>query len=416
MNGDIRPPKRPGTLPQPVSRPPVAPPSPHSQPTQPPVEHQMPATPKPGEMPPVEAEPAPAPKSPKPKRRLWPRLLAGLVVAAIVLLMASLAWYFYAQRPVEPNNTDKVEFVIESGMTPGQIGSLLEEEGLIRSQLIFTIYTRLNGIQGSLQAGQYRIAPSESLSGVVDQLLQGNDAQFTITFYPGATIYDPTDIADEKRTDVYTMLTRAGYSQAEVEAALEKDYSHPLFADKPAGTSLEGYVYGETYTFGDGASVEQVLIHTFDEFYKQIEDQDIISKAKQQGMTLYEAITLGSIIEREVSGLPEDQKQVSQVFHRRLDEGIMLGADATFMYAAQQRNVAPRVDIDSEYNTRKVAGLPPGPISTPDIIALEAAVNPAPGDYLFFVSGDDGRNHFSHTQAEHDANTRKYCTTLCQLP
>ncbi len=397
MNGDIRPPRQPYRTVQ-------------LPPTQQPQPAQLDVT----ELPPVASN-LEEPRPPK-RRRGWLKLVAGLLILTLIVVIAAVGWYFYAQRPVDPSNTSNVDVAIASGMTPEQIADLLEEKQLIHSKLAFMISTKIRGSQGKLQAGQYAISPSSNMSDIIALLEAGSSNQFTITFYPGATIYDPTDIDDAKRTDVYTMLIRAGFGDAEVEAALDKDYDHPLFVDKPAGTSLEGYVYGETYTFGAGTTVEQVLEHTFDHFYEQIKAKDIIAKAKKYQMTLYEAITLASIIEREVGDQPNDKRQVSQIFHRRLDEGISLGADATFMYAAQQRNVAPAVDIDSKYNTRKVVGLPPGPIATPSMAALEAAVDPAPGDYLFFVSGDDGRTHFSHTQAEHDANTRKYCTTLCQLP
>ncbi len=348
------------------------------------------------------------------KKRSWIKWVIIGLIALIVLAIASMSvWYTRAQRPVEVGVAEKINITIEPGMTPTQIASHLKANNLIRSELAFDVYTRIHGVGGALQAGDYRLAPTESLGGIVEQLQQGQSAEFTITFYPGATLYDPTDIADNKRTDVYTMLQRAGYKDAEIRAALEKDYNHPVFATKPKNASIEGYVYGDTYRFATGASVEDVLTRTFDEFHKQITEKDIVAKLKKHKMTLYEGITLASIIEREVSGRFEDQKQVSQIFHLRLDEGMSLGADATFMYAAQQQNKEPTSTFDSPYNTRQNAGLPPGPISSPHIEALEAAANPAPGDYIYFVSGDDGTTHFAKTLAEHEENTRKYCTDLC---
>src|SRR5690606_14375450 len=149
--------------------------------------------------------------------------------------------------PVQPGETDVVSVTIEPGLTPSQIGSLLYKEKLIKSELAFTIYTRINGVESDLKAGDYRLSPSDNLETIVAQLQQGQSNQFKITFYPGATLFDPTDISDKKRTDVYTMLRRAGYGDSEVRQALKKNYDHPLLADKPAGTTLEGYVYGDTY-------------------------------------------------------------------------------------------------------------------------------------------------------------------------
>ncbi len=412
MNDDIRPPKRTidGVQPQ-------RPLDVQSRPAQP-VSRQQPVAPRPEPQPTQDSTPElPAPQSAdaaakKPRRR-WRWVVLALGVAVALVIAGSMVWYARAQRPVQNGVAEKVTLTIEPGTTPDQIASQLKSSGLIRSELAFSIYTRLAGVRGALQAGDYRLAPTESLAGIVDALQQGQSAEFSITFYPGATLYDPTDIEDNKRTDVYTMLVRAGYSDAEVRAALEAEYDHPLLASKPNDASLEGYVYGDTYQFSTGASIEDILTRTFDEFYDEITERDLLAQLKKQDLTLHEGIILGSIIEREVSGRVEDQKQVSQIFHLRLDEGMTLGADATFMYAAQQANQTPTIDFDSPYNTRINAGLPPGPIASVNITALDAAANPASGDYLFFVSGDDGTTHYARTQAEHDANTQKYCTDLC---
>lgn len=361
--------------------------------------------------PPLQQDPVDPVKKPRNKKRL--ALVIGAGIALVVgVIVAGALWYVSALKPVS-GETERSLVTIESGSTPAVIASQLKKEGLIRSERAFLWYTRQQGVQGKLQAGTYRLAPSDSVKDIVSHLLEGKAATFAITFYPGGTLFDPTDIADERRTDVYTMLRRAGYTDSEVRVGFEKQYDHPLFAGKPATASLEGYVFGETYHFDNGATVEQILQHTFDIFYERIQSAKILEKLASVDMTLYEAITLASVVEREVSGQLEDQRIVSQIFHSRLAADEPLGADATFMYVAQQRNETPTITIESPYNTRVNKGLPPGPIAAPDIVALEAAVSPADTDYMFFVSGDDGRNHFARTNAEHVENTRRYCTTLC---
>lgn len=348
----------------------------------------------------------------KPRRRLWLWILVPLVAVAL-LFIGCLVWYSQALRPVQPGTDDTVSVTIASGSSPDQIASQLKASDLIRSELAFSIYTRLAGVRGQLQAGDYQLSPADDLATIVEQLQRGQLSEFEITFYPGATLFDPTDISDNRRTDVYTMLRRAGYSDEQVRAGLAKTYQHPLLAGKPSDASLEGYVYGDTYRFARGTSVEDILQRTFDEFYSQITDRGLLAKLKQQDMNLYQGIILASIIEREVGDQPSDQRQVSQIFHLRLDRGMPLGADATFMYAAQQQNATPSTEFDSPYNTRIHNGLPPGPISSPSILALEAAALPATGDYLYFVSGDDGKTHFARSLEEHEQNTRRYCTDLC---
>jgi UPF0755 protein len=216
-------------------------------------------------------------------------------------------------------------------------------------------------------------------------------------------------VADNKK-----VLLEAGYNQAEIDAAFKKTYESPLFQDKPANADLEGYIYGETYTFSAGSTVEQILQRTFDEFYAAISENDLISGLRAQGFNLYQGVTLASIIQREVSG-QADSAQVAQIFLKRLNEGMPLGADATFVYVANKAGITPTVDLDSPYNTRIHTGLPPGPISAPGVAALQAVAHPAEGDYLYFVSGDDGKNYYSRTIEEHEKNTREYCKINCSL-
>ncbi len=332
---------------------------------------------------------------------------------AILLAGASLyAWYQYSLQPVDKANRATVAVEIKQGMLPEQIAGELAQKRVIRSAASFLIYTRLAGVQNQLQIGTYELSPHMSAPDIASILAEGKSTQLVITFYPGATLYDPTATPDNKRTDVYTMLRRAGFSDTEVKAALTKPYSHPLFADKPAGTTLEGYIYGETYHFARGVSAEAVLQYTFDTYYQKLQEFDVPAKAKSHGLTLYQAITLASIIEREVHG-SADQRQVAQIFYSRLAQHMPLGSDVTFIYAAEQQNKQPTVDFPSPYNTRIHSGLPPGPIAAPGTTALEAVASPAQGDYLYFIAGDDGKTYFAHDEAGHQANIDNYCKKLC---
>lgn len=352
-------------------------------------------------------EPEAHPLLEAPKRRSKLKMTVIILIVAVVLVaaaaIAAVSWYQSQLQPADSGNKQTTRFIIETGTSPDQIGKLLEEKRLIRSSLAFDIYTRLSGVRSALKAGSYSLSPSESTSQIVSHLASGKVDEFSVTFLPGATV------ADHKK-----VLVKAGYSEADIEAAFSKTYDHPLFADKPVGTDLEGYIYGETYSFETSASVEQILIRTFEEFYKVVKDQNIIDTYARQNLNLYQGITLASIIQKEVSRA-DDQRQVAQVFLKRLRDGMPLGADATFVYAAKKLGVTPSVNLDSLYNTRIHAGLPPGPIASPGKTALEAAGNPAAGDFVFFVSGDDGATHFSHTQAEHEAKTRQYCHKNCSL-
>lgn len=379
-----------------------------------------------GQPPQVQIEPpAPQPlledhaslETPK-KRRWWKWLLiiSGVVVLLLVIAAGvGFTWYQNALSPVSNDtNASRVQLTIETGTTPSQIGTLLFEKKLIRSQSAFDIYTRLSRTQNKLQAGSYRLSPAESTQDVVKHLVSGNVDEFSLTFYPGATLTDTTTTVESKKVDVTTVLKHAGYPTSEITAALKKTYDHPLFADKPASADLEGYVYGETYSFPTSASVEDILIRTFDEFYAKVKENNLVAGFQAQGLNLYQGITMASIIQREVPGA-KDQKQVAQVFLKRYREGMTLGSDITAYYGADKLGERRTVAVDSPYNTRIHAGLPPGPIAAPGLSALIAAANPAEGDYLFFLSGDDEVTYFARTGAEHDANIANHCTVKCAM-
>lgn len=343
-----------------------------------------------------------------PKRRLTKRFLwwsLGVTVGLVLVLAASAyLWYAAALRPVANAPAEKTRIQIASGSSPSDMGKLLEAKKLIHSQLAFDLYTWLSGNRSKLQAGIYSLTPSQSTDEIVAHLASGNIDKFSITFLPGATLA-------ENRME----LIKAGYSASEVDTALGKSYEHPLFASRPASATLEGYIYGETYTFTSSATVEQILSRTFDEFYANLKNNNLITGFEAQGVNLYQAITLASIIQSEVSGT-SDRKQVAQIFFTRLRMGMMLGSDVTYQYAAKKLGVAPSSNLDSPYNTRKYAGLPPGPISTPGFTALEAVAAPANGSYIYFLSGDDNITYFAYTNDEQVANIRNHCKIKCLAP
>lgn len=345
------------------------------------------------------------------------RLLTILLVAVslvVVGVLGVLIWYSWALSPVNSNITrhDRVEIV--EGTPPSEIAKTFHDKQLIHSPLAFDIYTYLAGNRSNLQAGVYSISPSESIPRIVEKLTSGDiiNDQIDITFYPGATLVDNSNADESKKLDVKTVLMRAGYKNSEITAAFNKQYDGPLFADRPGGMGIEGYVYGDTYKFNKNASVEQILQRTFDEFYGVVVKNSLVDKFKSHGLNLYQGITLASIIQREAHDA-NDQKQVAQVFYTRLSLPMQLGSDVTYQYIADKLGIARDTNLDSHYNTRRYSGLPPGPIATPGLSALMAVAEPAEGDYVYFLAGDDGKVYFAHTNTEHEANIQKHCQVGC---
>jgi len=341
-------------------------------------------------------------KKPRKNRRLW--IIAAVVTAIVAIIVAILAWYTVQLTPVDKTNTEKQVVEIELGTTPNQIATLLKNDGLIRSKTAFSWHTRINGVQNKLQAGTYRLSPSESIPEIVSHITSGRVDTFNITFLPGATLADHREV-----------LIEAGYSAQEVDAALAKTYDSPLFQDAPASANLEGYIFGETYSFATDVSVEQILERTFEEFYSVVQENNLTEQYKSHGLSLYEGITLASIVQREASPAGDDMPTIAQVFYRRLAIGMPLGSDVTYQFIADKTGVPRDPNLDSPYNTRRYVGLPPGPIASPGEKALLAVADPSDTNYLYFLSGDDDVTYFAKTLAEHEANISNHCRMKCQI-
>ena len=326
--------------------------------------------------------------------------LLGIVVTALILVAGGWLWYQAQLSAVGTNKNEFIKVTIEQGSGPKTIGQLLEDKGVIRSQPAFSFYTRFTKTQNKLQAGVYRLSPSETTPEIVAHLTAGTVDTYKMTFLPGATLAQNKEV-----------LIKAGYSTSEIDAAFSASYDSPLFASKPASSDLEGYIYGETYNFSSNATVKDVLARTFAQYEQVIAAHDLIAKFQSHGLTLYQGITLASIIQRE--SVKGDEAQIAQVFYSRLAIDMPLGSDVTYQYIADKTGVARDTNLDSPYNTRRYTGLPPGPIAVPGLAALEAVADPANGEYLFFLSGDDHITYYASTLAEHEANIANHCKVKC---
>lgn len=382
-------PKVPQQAPPPVADRPVEAPQPLVQNT--------PETPPPSAPQPISS--TQPPKKPKKKGLLWS--LIGLGVLLVLSLGGVWLWYASQLAPVNSNDTQKQLVTIVAGSTPTDIADTLKENDLIRSQTAFLWYTRFEGVQNSLQAGTYRLSKSESTQDIVQHLTNGTVDTFDITFIPGETLAKSREV-----------FLKAGYDEQEVDTAFKARYDSPLFEGKPATADLEGFIYPDTYRFGAGATVESILEHIFDTYNKAIETNGLKDKFKAQGLTLFEGITMASIIQKEAVG--GDERQIAQVFLKRYSIGMKLGSDPTYQYITDKLGVPRDLNYDSPYNTRRYEGIPPGPIANPGLTALKAVGDPAPGDYLYFLSGDDDVTYFSKTFEEHERNIVEHCKIKCQ--
>lgn len=324
-------------------------------------------------------------------------VMAGVIAAAI----AGAFWYQWAILPVSTSKSE-VRVQIESGASVNSIAAQLENAKLIRSQYAFRIYCQLNLRDGdTLQSGTFVLAPSQTVSEMVASLTHGKSGEFNVTIPPGLRL-----------DQISRVLVAAGFSQTEVDEAFAATYDKPILRDRPAGADLEGYLFPETYRISVDSTAKQFVARMLDEHYSVLQSNGLVQAFSQRGLTIHQGLTLASIVQKE-DGNAANERQIAQVFLLRIQRGMMLGSDVTFIYAAHKLGVEPGVSIDSPYNTRLYKGLPPGPISNMTLSAMSAVADPAQGDYLYFVAGDDGKTYFSRTVEEHEANVAAHCKTLC---
>lgn len=328
------------------------------------------------------------------------------VAIVLVLLITSIvgvrAWYNHNLSPVSSSATTAY-FTVSSGSSVHQIATDLSNSRLVRSQQAFETYVISNGFLNKLQAGTYSLSPSMSVKTIVHKMVSGDVAKNLLTILPG------------KRLDqIKQAFQKSGYSPIEVDAAFDaKNYAnHPALAGLPQGASLEGYLYPDSFQKQSDTPATVIIRESLDEMQKRLTD-GVKKGFAVHGLSIHQGITLASIIVREADKAA-DQQTVAQVLLTRLSRNMALQSDVTAFYASDIAGTPHDLAIDSPYNTYLHTGLPPGPISSVTKDALWAAGHPTNTDYLFYLAGDDGKVHFSHTQEEHQMAIEKYCKKACQ--
>ena len=331
-----------------------------------------------------------------------------IIVLTVVLALAGgviglRTWYVSNLKPLSSVTTTSQYFTVTSGTGLHEIAVKLKSAGLIRNSRVFETYVRSNELHGKLQAGTYSFSPSMSVSQIAKKMVDGDVAKNLLTILP------------QKRLDeIRQAFTKAGYAKSEIDSAFNPaNYrSHSALASLPAGASLEGYLYPDSFQRQADTPAATIVRQSLDEMGKYL-TQDVINGFAAHSLNIYQGIILASIVAQETDN-PAYQPTVAQVLLLRLAKGMLLQADVTSFYATAVASQPKSLSVDSPYNTHLNVGLPPGPISNMTADALKAVAYPEGSDYLYFVAGDDERIYFSRTQAEHEEAIAKYCQKKCQ--
>lgn len=313
-----------------------------------------------------------------------------LVVLGLLILFSivTIVWWQNGLQAVSPSNKTSKVFVVNNGEGVREIANNLKANGLIKDPIVFFLLTKSEGIDKKIQAGNFQLSPSMNAQAIAANLTHGI-------------------------LDIWTTVPE-GLRATEIAAILKAKI--PSYNESWAATlaANEGYLFPDTYLIPKDADIDMIVNLMKNNFQKKF---DSVRDTKTTVLTDAQTIIIASIIEREAI-FPEDRPMVASVLINRFNMGMMLGSDPTVMYALgyqpdtkqwwKKDLTADDLLINSPYNTRKNAGLPPTPISNPGISAIEAALAPSKTNYLYFFSDKKGHLHFATTIEGHNANIKKY--------
>jgi UPF0755 protein len=320
-----------------------------------------------------------------------------ILVIAIVSLAAAALYIRSAITAPLAVPISGVTFEVAEGASVQRIAGKLHDIGVLQNPLLMRIYARLTGQARSLQAGEYRIEQGTSLPELVEQFVAGNVIQYRFTIIEGWSVRDLFPALLE-----HEAITVTGVSADDVMMRLGQAEVHS-----------EGQFFPDTYTFPRGTTDLEILRIAHEAMESVLASAWSARSLTAEVDSAYEALILASIIEKETA-LDRERREIAGVFNRRLARGMRLETDPTVIYGlggSFDGNLR-RADLmaDTPYNTYTRVGLPPTPISMPGLASLEAAIDPAPGDSLFFVATGlpDGSHTFSRTYEEHARAVREY--------
>jgi UPF0755 protein len=330
--------------------------------------------------------------------------MAAAVRIGIAALAVCIALLLILNLNSAVSKTAGASIDIQKGMSAGEVAHLLKKKGYIRSAILFRIVSKSKGYESHFRSGRYKIPRAMR----TDEL-----ARYIALTAPGPIDIRVTIPEGSNSSEIASLFFRKAKvdSQAFAFFARDRETAKSLGIDN---ATLEGYLYPETYFVVEGAKARDV-IKLLVEQYRRTFTEPMRARARFMGMTVNQVMTLASLIETEAAS-DVDRPIISQVFHRRLKLGYPLQANPTIQYilGEKRRVMDGDLQISSPFNTYLNKGLPPGPIASPGLKSITAALYPAGTDYLYFVSNGNGVHVFSRTLNEHQNAVSRYLTKRAQ--
>jgi UPF0755 protein len=315
--------------------------------------------------------------------------LTTVVIILVIIALAAFLFYKEGSLAVNKKDTSSKLFVVEPGESLDTIINHLASNDLIRNRVVFYLIVKQMNIETKIQAGDFRISPSMDARAIAEELTHGT-------------------------LDIWVTIPE-GLRKEEIAEIISEKFAIP--ESEFNALAKEGYLYPDTYLIPKSPNAQKIidiLTKTFDEKFTD----EMKAKMQKKGMTINQVVTLASILEREAFG-DSDRQQIANILYRRWQEDYPLQVDATVQYVLGYQADEKRwwkksltlndLKIKSPYNTYVVTGLPPGPIASPGIAAMQAVLNAdANTPYFFYIHDSKGVTHYAKTSEEHEANIQKY--------
>lgn len=302
-----------------------------------------------------------------------------------------------------------VPFTVHPGETPADIGRHLQAQGLIRDAELFRLRVKQRGVGQRLEAGEYELQATMTLDEIINKLQRGRLRATTITIPEGWRLEQVAEYLSQQNIGSQQDFLRLARSS-------QFDSGFAWLRERPAGSTLEGYLFPDTYQIEATATISDVVLRLLQNFDRRVTPQ-MRQQAAASPYSLYEVLTIASLVEREAVKADE-RPIIASVYLNRLSKNMALEADSTVQYALgyqpekntwwRRLSVEQLRQVESPYNTYLRRGLPPGPICSPGLSSIQAVLQPAKTEYLYYYAKGDGSHAFAKTFEEHLENQQKY--------
>lgn len=351
-------------------------------------------------------------------------IVLALVIVLIIGIISAFLYIRSGLQPVDEDSTETVELSVDQGYSAGDIGDILEEEGIVKNGTMFELYLRLNSIS-SYQAGTYQMSPAMDFEQIARTLESGTVYQevlHRVTVPEGYTVEEiglqlennlpvsADDFMALMDDDEFIKELISEYPEMLTDEILAEDIKYPL----------EGYLYPATYDITtEEPDLKQLIRDMLNateansySLFTSVPEYAIDYEGENRALTFHEFLTFSSLIEEEATSLA-DRSRIASVFLNRMsvNPAMPLQTDPTVLYAlGQHQDVVLYEDLEVEdpYNTYLHSGLTPGPIAAPGQESLQSTMNPSDTNYYYFLADSEGNNHFAETYEEHLANREEY--------